>query len=227
MLQPYQQYLASLQASLAQLPWPLIDTMVATLHHARRNGRQIFLIGNGGSAATASHFACDLGKNTVTPHLPRLRVQSLTDNLPFFSACANDYGYASVFAEQLANLVQPADLLIAISASGNSPNVLKAVELAHRCQAFTIGWSGYAGGQLAHMVDLAIVIPNDCIEQIEDAHLILAHMVTVALRQAADQSSEGPALEHHELAYRPHEWACCLPDTMVLNPLRRLPISRY
>lgn len=199
----YQHYIASLQASLAQLPWPAIDTMVAAVQHARRSGRQIFIIGNGGSAATASHFACDLGKNIVAPHLPRLRVQSLTDNLPFFSACANDYGYESVFAEQLANLVQADDILIAISASGNSRNVLNAVEVAQRGHAFTIGWSGYAGGQLAHLVDLAIVIPNHCIEQIEDAHLILAHMVTVALRQAAHQNNELPALVHHGLAYTP------------------------
>ncbi len=182
----YRTYIADVQHTLDLLPWALIEGMVDQLQRARLSGKQIFIIGNGGSAATASHFACDLGKNIVAPHLPRVRVQSLTDNMAFFSACANDYGYESVFAEQLANLLQPNDLVIAISASGNSLNILKAIEFAKNCHAFTIGWSGYAGGQLAQLADLAIVVPNDCIEQIEDVHMILAHMVTVALRQAAN-----------------------------------------
>lgn len=186
MINPYRNYIADIQHTLGLLPWELIEEMVEQLQRARMSGKQIFIIGNGGSAATASHFACDLGKNIVVPHLPRVRVQSLTDNMAFFSACANDYGYESVFAEQLANLLQPNDIVIAISASGNSRNILKAIEFAQRCNAFTIGWSGYEGGQLARLADLAIVVPNDCIEQIEDTHLILAHMVTVALRQAVN-----------------------------------------
>lgn len=181
----YRNYTLDLQRTLGLLPWALIEEMVDQLHDARLSGRQIFIIGNGGSAATASHFACDLGKNIVAPNLPRLRVHSLTDNMPFFSACANDYGYESVFAEQLANLIRPQDIVIAISASGNSPNILRAVKLARDSAALTIGWSGYQGGQLAQLVDMAIVIKNECVEQIEDVHLILAHMVTVALRQAA------------------------------------------
>lgn len=185
MISQYRKYTLDLQETMELLPWGLIEEMVEQLQRARLNGKQVFIIGNGGSAATASHFACDLGKNIVVPHLPRLRVQSLTDNMPFFSACANDYGYESVFAEQLANLIQAGDILIAISASGNSPNVLKAVTFAQTCAAVTIGWSGYQGGKLAQLADLAIVINNDCIEQIEDMHLILAHMVTRALRQAA------------------------------------------
>jgi D-sedoheptulose 7-phosphate isomerase len=186
MINHHRTYIAEIQRTLDLLPWSLIEEVVEALHNARLNGRQIFIMGNGGSAATASHFACDLGKNIVVPHLPRLRVQSLTDNMAFFSACANDYGYESVFAEQLANLLQPGDLVIAISASGNSANVLRAIEFAQRCDAFTIGWSGYEGGQLARLADLALVVPNHCIEQIEDVHLILGHMVTVALRQRAD-----------------------------------------
>lgn len=186
MINQYRSYTTDIQRTLGLLPWELIEETVQRLHYARLHGKQVFVIGNGGSAATATHFACDLGKNIVVSHLPRLRVQSLTDNMAFFSACANDYGYESVFAEQLANLVQPGDTLIALSASGNSPNVLRAIEFAQRCDAFTIGWSGYEGGQLAKLADLAIVVPNDCIEQIEDVHMILAHMVTVALRQAAN-----------------------------------------
>ena len=105
--------------------------------------------------------------------------------MAFFSACANDYGYDTVFAEQLTNFVQPEDVVLAISASGNSANVLKAVQVARTCGAFTIGWSGYQGGKLAKMVDLPIVIPSDSIEQIEDIHLMMAHMVTMSVRKAA------------------------------------------
>lgn len=186
MINLYQAYVLDVQQTLDLLPWELIETMIEQLHQARLSGKQVFVIGNGGSAATASHFACDLGKNVVVPHLPRFRVQSLTDNMAFFSAYANDCGYDSVFAEQLANLVQQGDIVIAISASGNSPNILKAVQFAQNCAAFTIGWSGYEGGKLARLADLSIVVENECIEQIEDIHMILAHMVTVALRQAAN-----------------------------------------
>jgi len=185
MITQYQNYVMDVQRTLGALPWDSIEEMVERLHQARLTGKQIFIIGNGGSAATATHFACDLGKNTVVPQLPRVRVQSLTDNMAFFSACANDYGYESVFAEQLANLLQKGDIVIAISASGNSSNILRAVEFAQGQAAFTIGWSGYKGGKLACLAELPIVVANDCIEQIEDIHMILAHMVTVAVRQAA------------------------------------------
>lgn len=196
----HRSYVTDVQRTLNLLPWASIDEVVKRLHDARTRGKQVFIVGNGGSAATASHFACDLGKNIVVPHLPRLRVLSLTDNMATFSAYANDDGYEHVFAEQLANLLQPDDIVIAISASGNSPNVLRAIEYAQGQDAFTIGWSGYQGGRLAHLADLSIVIDNDCIEQIEDIHLILAHMVTVALRKAADVIYSQPAQPlHHTL----------------------------
>ena len=181
----YRTYLLDLKQTIDQLPIELIEATVEQIHLARINHNQVFVMGNGGSATTASHFACDLGKNTVTAGAPRLRVQALNDNMAFFSACANDYGYETVFAEQLANFLQPDDVVLAISASGNSANVLKAVQLARSCGAFTIGWSGYQGGKLAKLVDLSLVIPSDSIEQIEDIHLMLAHMVTVALRKTA------------------------------------------
>jgi D-sedoheptulose 7-phosphate isomerase len=151
--------------------------------------KQVFVMGNGGSAATASHVACDLGKNTVVAGMTRLRVMSLNDNMAHFSAYANDNGYDQVFAEQLSNYVSDGDVVISISASGNSPNVLRAVERAQERGALTIGWSGYQGGKLAQLVDLPLVIPNDKIEQIEDVHLMLGHMVTVALRKAMQEEA--------------------------------------
>jgi D-sedoheptulose 7-phosphate isomerase len=180
-------YVVNLKALFERLPLALIDETVKRLHKARLAGQRVFILGNGGSASTATHLACDLGKNTVSAHFPRFRVMALTDNLAVFSAIANDLGYEHVFAEQLANFVQAGDVVIAISASGNSANVLKAVELAHQQGAFTVGWSGFNGGQLAHLVDLPIVVESQSMEQIEDVHLMLAHMVTVALRQATPQ----------------------------------------
>lgn len=184
-VEQYRSYLADIKRTLDALALELIEATVEQIHLARIHQRQVFIMGNGGSAATASHFACDLGKNTVMAGVPRLRVQALNDNMAFFSACANDYGYDTVFAEQLTNFVRPEDVVLAISASGNSANVLKAVQVARACGAFTIGWSGYQGGKLAKMVDLPIVVPSDSIEQIEDIHLMMAHMVTVSVRKAA------------------------------------------
>lgn len=181
----YRAYAREIAETLELLPQQEIHQMVQILHRARLAGSQIFVMGNGGSASTASHLACDLNKNTVLAGYPRFKVYSLADNIALLSACANDLGYENVFAEHLANLLQPGDVVVAISTSGNSPNVLKAVEMAKRLGAYTIGWTGYAGGKLAKAVTLSINVSNHCVEQIEDVHLILAHMITVALRTSA------------------------------------------
>ena len=181
----YEQYVIGVKRTLDCLPWESINQVVNLLHQARLDGRQVFVMGNGGSASTASHMACDLNKNTVAPGHPRFRVMALTDNMAFFSACANDFSYEDVFAEQLTNFVREGDIVVAISASGNSPNVLKAVKLAHSQKAITVGWSGYDGGKLARVVDLPVVVPSHSVEQIEDIHLMLEHMITAALRDVA------------------------------------------
>ena len=182
----FHRYLFDIQRVIEQLPIHRLEIMVDRLHLARLNRSQIFVMGNGGSAATASHMACDLGKNTVVAHQPRVRIHALTDSMSIFSAYGNDCGYESVFAEQLANYVEPDDVVIAISASGNSENVLNAIHLANQHNAYTIGMSGYHGGKLAEIVDLPIVVPCHNIEQIEDIHLMLSHMVTMGLRNAAE-----------------------------------------
>lgn len=184
-MQLYEQYAAEVKRTLDHLPWPTVDKIVQVLHEARLNRQRVFVVGNGGSASTASHMACDLNKNTAAPNVPRFRVMALTDCMPLFSACANDNGYENVFTEQLANFMQAGDVLVAISASGNSQNVLNAVAFARANQAMTIGWSGYNGGKLADQVDISVVVPNHCIEQIEDIHLMLEHILTTALRQRA------------------------------------------
>jgi D-sedoheptulose 7-phosphate isomerase len=197
-------YVLDLKLALDQLPLAQVNNLATRLHQARLAGQRVFVFGNGGSASTASHLACDLGKNTVVDQLPRLRALALTDNMALFSANANDLGYQKVFAEQLISFVEPNDIVIAISASGNSPNVLEAVALARHHQAYTVGWSGYEGGKLAQLVDLPIVVRSHCIEQIEDAHLVLAHLLTVAVRQQAVHAFMAPAalgeMAHQRLA---------------------------
>lgn len=185
MVQIFKQYSAQVKDTLDILPWNSLQAMVEILYQTWVSDKQLFVIGNGGSAATASHMACDLRKNINISGYPRFRVQSLTDNVPLLSALANDYGYENIFVEQLITMASPNDILIAISTSGNSPNILRSVEYAAEKKVYTIGWTGNEGGQLAGMVDLSINIPNDCIEQIEDIHMMLEHMVTVALRNMA------------------------------------------
>jgi len=177
-------YIQEIKQTLDRLPWSAIQTTIAILHQARLNNRQVFIMGNGGSAATASHFACDLGKGTLMPGRPRFRVIALTDNMPLFSALANDFGYDRVFVEQLASLVQPGDVVIGISGSGNSPNILNAILFARQVGATTIGLAGFDGGRLKELVDVCILVPNHCMEQVEDLHLMLEHLISSQLRQA-------------------------------------------
>jgi D-sedoheptulose 7-phosphate isomerase len=123
-------YFDRLKAAIDDVPIDRIEAMGEILSRAYRHGKQVFIMGNGGSAATASHMACDLGKNTISANRPRFRVLSLDDNMPLLSPLANDIGYEHVFSEQLKNLIRPGDVLIAISGSGNSPNILQAMAYA-------------------------------------------------------------------------------------------------
>lgn len=179
-----QRYIHAITDTLTRLPWRAIEDTIALLEEARRHDRQVFIMGNGGSAATASHFACDLGKGTLMPGRPRFRVIALTDNVPLFSALANDFGYDRVFVEQLASLVQPGDVVIGISGSGSSANVVNALLLARQVGATTVAMTGFDGGRLKGLADVCIHVPNDCMEQVEDVHLILEHLVCTELRQA-------------------------------------------
>lgn len=182
------EYVLDLQQTLDLLPVDAVQTLIELLHEARLANRQVFIMGNGGSASTASHFVCDLGKNTRREGWPPFRVLGLTDNIAALSAYANDEGYDQVFAQQLAPFVQPNDIVIAISTSGNSPNVLEAVKVAAQSKAKTVGFTGFDGGQLAILSDLSIHIRNDCIEQVEDIHLILEHMICTVLRHKMEPS---------------------------------------
>ena len=181
-MNPIQDYIKQLHKTLDELPESRIAEVIEIMHEARLSKRQIFIMGNGGSASTASHFVCDLSKNTRNSQLPNYRVIGLSDNMAVFSALANDEGYENVFSQQLASFVQPGDVVIAISASGNSPNVLKAAELANRMGARTIGMTGFNGGRLAKLVGINLHVPSNIIEHVEDIHLMLEHLITRALR---------------------------------------------
>jgi D-sedoheptulose 7-phosphate isomerase len=165
-----------------ELPKENIVAVIELLQSARMDGRQIFIMGNGGSASTATHFVCDLAKNTRKDGLPHFKVIGLTDNMALFSAYANDEGYENVFSQQLANLVRAGDIVIGISASGNSRNVLNAIELAKTLNATTVGFTGFDGGQLCRMVDLNIHVSSNIIEHVEDIHLMLEHMIVKAIK---------------------------------------------
>ncbi|HEY5572265.1 MAG TPA: SIS domain-containing protein [Anaerolineales bacterium] len=181
-------YITELQITLDRLPVETIELVISMLHEARLSNRQIFIMGNGGSASTASHFVCDLGKNTRWRGLPNFRVMGLTDNMALFSALANDEGYENVFAQQLASFIHPGDIVIGISTSGNSANVVNAIKLANQVGAMTIGFTGFDSGQLGPLLDINIHVPSDSIEQVEDIHLMLEHLICKALLEIANQT---------------------------------------
>ena len=192
-------YIVQLQSTLDLLPLQKISDVISVLYEARLANRQVFIMGNGGSASTATHFVCDLAKNTRRSGWPDFRVLGLSDNMALVSAYANDEGYENVFARQLASFLQPEDVVIGISTSGKSPNVLEAVKLASERGATTIGFTGFDGGQLANLVQVNLHVPSDCIEQVEDVHLMLEHLICTVLRERSEQaeplSIEAPTLE--------------------------------
>ena len=180
-------YLRDLNAAIAGLDLEAVRAARDLIQEARDRGRQIFLCGNGGSAATASHMANDLGKGASYGRENRFRAVALTDNVPWMTALANDVSYDAIFAEQLRNLGQPGDLLIAISGSGNSRNVLDAVETARALGMKSIGWTGFDGGKLAGMVDLPIVAASHHMGRVEDIHTILMHLICYYFMEREDE----------------------------------------
>jgi D-sedoheptulose 7-phosphate isomerase len=176
-------YFSELEQMLQAISLPHLEAVLHLLEEAYRHGHRIFIMGNGGSAATASHFALDLAKNTIMPGVPRLKAISLTDHVPLITAWSNDTAYEHIFAEQLANMIEPGDVVIGISASGNSPNVINALNLAKQYRASTIGLLGARGGKIKEMVDAYVLAPGQNIEQEEDAHMILTHVITRHMRE--------------------------------------------
>jgi D-sedoheptulose 7-phosphate isomerase len=160
--------------------------IVSVLTTARDSGKRVYTCGNGGSASTASHMASDLNKGANRQDSPRFKAIALTDNIPAMSAWANDSSYEDIFVEQLKNHLEKGDVVIAISGSGNSPNILKAVHYANDIGATTIGLSGFDGGKLSKIAKISYVVPNNCMQQVEDIHLVIEHMLSLILRDSPE-----------------------------------------
>lgn len=170
-------YLSELKKAMETVPMDRFEDMVNVILDAYQGRRLIFVMGNGGSGATASHFACDINKGACFDLEKRFKVICLNDNVPTMLAYSNDVSYEAVFIEQLKNFMEPNDVVIGISGSGNSKNVLRAVEYARKKGAKTIGLTGFDGGKLASMVDVPVVVKAEDMQKVEDTHLILTHMI--------------------------------------------------
>jgi D-sedoheptulose 7-phosphate isomerase len=198
----FRSYFANSNAVVNSLPFAAMARVADLLYRAYEEGRSVFLFGNGGSAALASHFACDLAKGTTTSrkNSKRLRAQSLTDNLALITAWANDTLYDQIFAEQLRNFVQAGDVAFGISGSGRSPNVLLAMQAAREAGAVTVGLTGYEGGKMRELCDVSIVIPSDNMQIIEDLHLAVTHALFTVVRDRIQRSAGTSAEAAHAAA---------------------------
>jgi D-sedoheptulose 7-phosphate isomerase len=170
-------YRSKLVEALSSLDLAKVDQAIEWFREARDHNRHIFVCGNGGSAATASHFACDILKGASFERARRFRILALTDSLPTLTAYSNDVCYECVFEEQLKNFAQPDDIVMAISGSGNSPNVLRAVDYGNKAGCKTIALTGRGGGKLGPLAQLNIQVAARHMGRIEDAHLVVCHMI--------------------------------------------------
>jgi D-sedoheptulose 7-phosphate isomerase len=186
-----EQYKSQLFETIEKIDLAKVEQAIAILRCARDAGRQVFTCGNGGSASTASHFVCDMVKGASFNRPTRFRIMALTDQLPAITAYANDVSYDVVFVEQLKNFANPGDVLIGISGSGNSPNVLRAVEYANSIGCQTIALTGRDGGKLGPMAQLNIQVAEPHMGRIEDAHMIVCHMIGYFFMEAEKSTTEG------------------------------------
>lgn len=170
-------YVAELKRAIDLIPVDKLEQTIETLINAYETGHTVFIMGNGGSGATASHFVCDLNKGAGRGQTKRLRSICLNDNMPSILAYANDLSFDDIFVEQLENFLEKEDVVMVLSASGNSPNVLKALQYANKISTHTIAFTGFKGGKAAGLANISIVIPANDVQKIEDIHLILTHMI--------------------------------------------------
>jgi len=174
-------YLTDLKAVLDGFDHTSFEEIIRRILDAYRNGNRIFTMGNGGSGSTASHFACDINKGCCMDLTKKFKVICLNDNMPTMLALANDVSYEAVFLEQLKNFFEPGDLVMGISGSGNSENVLQAIRYARNNSGRTIGLSGFSGGKLADLADVSFVARVDDMQKVEDIHMIVVHMIMQAV----------------------------------------------
>jgi D-sedoheptulose 7-phosphate isomerase len=171
------EYLSSIVTIIKKIKAKNISKLITAFTEARLKGKKIFVFGNGGSASTANHFACDLGKNVTRDEKNRFKIISLSENISCITAYGNDLGLESIFEEQLKNLMNDGDLILCISASGNSSNIIKAAEYAKKKKNTVIGITGFKGGRLKNICDINVNVLSDSYEKIEDIHLIITHII--------------------------------------------------
>jgi D-sedoheptulose 7-phosphate isomerase len=182
MLKEISTYLDQVSALVLRIPSANIEELVRIMLEAYDRDRRIFIFGNGGGAATSSHFVCDLAKGAATPGKPRLKAICLSDNVPLITAWANDTDYTNTFGEQLKNLVEEGDVVIGLSGSGMSPNVINAFKVANRAGAVSVLLSGFKGGTAVDVAHKSIIVPSEDMQQIEDIHLMLCHIIFRIIR---------------------------------------------
>ena len=170
-------YKRELLTALDTVDLDRVEELIEVFRKARAEDRQIFVFGNGGSAATANHFACDIVKGASYGRDKRFRIMALSEQIATMTAYSNDVGYESVFVEPLKNFARPGDIAMAISGSGNSENVVRAIEYANSIDCYTVGLSGMSGGRLRPIVDLSVHVPAHHMGRVEDAHFFVCHMV--------------------------------------------------
>lgn len=183
-------YAASLRSAIEGISSDAVEKVCEQVLHATENGRQIFVIGNGGSAAVAEHLCCDWTKGTNCSGYPVISSRSLTSNVALYSAIANDYGFDHVFDTQLDFFAGQGDVLIAISSSGNSPNVLNAVVRAKELGVFVAGFSGFSGGKLADMADASVYVATNNYGIVEDAHQAVMHIIAQFIACRRDNQAQ-------------------------------------
>lgn len=183
-------YLDELISLLDVLNLEQFDKIINAILDAYGKEKKIFVMGNGGSGSTASHFVCDINKGCCMDLEKKFKMICLNDNIPTILALANDVSYDVVFEEQLKNFFEPGDLVIGISGSGNSENVLRAIQYASDNGGRTIGLTGFAGGKLFDRVDIAFVAEVDDMQKIEDIHMILVHMIMQSVHEALHETAE-------------------------------------
>ena len=179
------------QAATAAIPTDAVQKLIARFREALAEDRQVFVFGNGGSAANASHFATDLGKGASDKLGRRFRVLSLNDNVSWMTALGNDYAYEDVYVRQLMNYARTGDIVLVLSVSGNSPNVVKAVRWCREHGVWTAALIGGKRGQLVELADLPIVIPSEHYGRAEDAHMTICHMICYAFMENPDVAGQG------------------------------------
>ncbi len=183
-----EKYLDEVSKLVLKIPSEAVERIASVILEAYKKGNRIFVFGNGGGSSTSAHFVCDLAKGTIAEGKPRLKAISLAENMPLLTAWANDTDYTNTFGEQLKNLVEQGDVVIGLSGSGMSPNVINAFHVANDAGAVSILLSGFDGGNALQAATDAIVVPSTDMQQIEDVHMILTHIIFRCLKKEIAES---------------------------------------